>query len=100
MLVVAQFKFDSLHSILFLPFTPPRNHSQALVFDRGNDGHRAERVVCSSSRMLVRVVLIAFPFHLIWYWVKLDIHDTHTACQTLPQGSGLQQKTTVSHVLE
>jgi hypothetical protein len=88
---VAHFKLSGLHGILFLPFTPPRDHSQALIFDRGNDGHRAERIVCSSPRVLVRVVLIAFPFHLIWYWVELDIHDSNTACQMLPQCDGLQQ---------
>lgn len=87
------------HRILFLPFTPPRDHSQALIFDRGDDGHRAERIVCSSPGVLVGVILIAFPFHLIWYWVKLDIHDSHTACQTLPQCGGLQQCITANHVL-
>lgn len=91
MLAAAQYKLDSLHGILFLPFTPPRDHPQALVFDRGNDGHWAKRIVCSSPRVLVGVVLIAFPFHLIWYWVKPDIHDPHTACQMLPQCRGLQQ---------
>ncbi len=85
MLAVAHFKLGGLHGILFFPIAPPRDHSQALIFDRSNDGHRAERVVRSSPRVVVRVVLIAFPFHLIWYWVKLDIHDPHSACQMLPQ---------------
>jgi len=91
MLAAAHLKLGGLHGILFLPVTPPRDHSQALIFDRSNNGHRTERVVCSSPRVLTRVILIAFPFHLIWYWVKLDIHDPHTACQKLPQCGGLQQ---------